>query len=233
MEYQNNIELVVGYLRVSTEEQAAEGVSLEAQRQKIEAWRELNAPQAELVFYEDAGISGKAMHSRPALQEALRAACRRGAALVVYSLSRLSRSTQDTLHMADRLERAGAELVSLAERLDTTSASGKMLFRLLAVLAEFERDLIGERTKVAMAQLRAEGKRFTRWEPYPQAIIDRVRTLRDDGRSYAAIARVLESEGVQTRGGGTWTAKVVRDLALRRRPQGGTAYECSTMEARP
>ncbi|MCH7872780.1 MAG: recombinase family protein [Planctomycetes bacterium] len=57
-------------------------------------------------------------------------------ALVVYSLSRLARSTRDAIEIAERLDRAGADLVSLTERLDTTSAAGKMLFRMLAVLAE-------------------------------------------------------------------------------------------------
>lgn len=122
----------VGYLRVSTTKQAVDGVSLAAQQEKIKAWAGLNEASLE-DSYEDAGISGKGMEQRPGLAAAIEHACRRKAVLVVYSLSRLARSTRDTLAIADRLERAGADLVSLTERIDTTSAAGKMVFRLLGV----------------------------------------------------------------------------------------------------
>jgi site-specific DNA recombinase len=117
------------YLRVSTAGQVTEGVSLEAQEARARRWAE----------------------NRPGLQAALTEVCRTKGALVVYSLSRLARSTKDAISIAERLERAGADLVSLSEKIDTTSAAGKMLFRMLAVLAEFERDLISERTWGAMA----------------------------------------------------------------------------------
>ena len=153
-----------GYLRVSTSGQAEEGISLEAQRSKISAWCEVN--DVELVqIYEDAGISGKRADNRPALQEALKAVVAENGVLIVYSLSRLARSTKDTLHIAEQLDKAGADLVSLSEKIDTTSASGKMVFRLLAVLNEFERDLISERTTAAMAHLR-EQNRFLGQVPY-------------------------------------------------------------------
>ena len=95
--------------------------------------------------------------NRPALHDAL-AATRRGDALVVYSLSRLARSTRDTLEIADALDRRGADLVSLSEKIDSTSAAGRMIFRLLAVLAEFERDVISERTSMAMRHMQATGR---------------------------------------------------------------------------
>jgi Resolvase, N terminal domain len=101
--------------------------------------------------------AGELLTDRPALQEAL-SRCTKGA-LVVYSLSRLARSTKDTLEIADRLAGAGADLVSLSERIDTTTASGKMVFRTLAVLAEFERDQVSERTRFAMAHKKGNGER--------------------------------------------------------------------------
>ena len=82
--------------------------------------------------------------NRPALQTALEAACREHGALVVYSFSRLARSVKDTLSIADRLDAAGADLVSLSESIDTMSTAGKMVLRMLAVLSEFERDLVVE-----------------------------------------------------------------------------------------
>jgi DNA invertase Pin-like site-specific DNA recombinase len=141
----------IAYLRVSKEQQATEGVSLDAQRQRIEAWCVLNDATLDPAdVFIDAGISGKRSDNRPDLHAALDAACSSGGVLIVYSLSRLARSTRDTIDIAERLEKAGADLVSLTEKIDTTSAAGKMIFRILAVLAEFERDQTSERTKDAL-----------------------------------------------------------------------------------
>ena len=147
----------IGYIRVSTDGQATDGVSLEAQEAKIRAWGDLNGYEI-VSIHVDAGLSGKRADNRPALQEAL-SRCAKGSALVVYSLSRLARSTKDTLEIADRLAGTGADLVSLSERIDTTTASGKMVFRMLAVLAEFERDQVSERTRFAMAHKKGNGER--------------------------------------------------------------------------
>ena len=128
----------IGYIRVSTTEQASEGVSLEAQRAKIAAWAVAN--DYELVaIHEDAGITGTSMEKRAGLQAAI-AATGKGMALVAYSFSRLARSTADMLEIASGLEKKGADLVSLTEKIDTTTtAAGRMVFRMLAVLSEFER----------------------------------------------------------------------------------------------
>jgi DNA invertase Pin-like site-specific DNA recombinase len=217
--------VVIGYIRVSTEGQVEDGVSLDAQREKIEAWAKLH-DETEIVIYKDAGISGASMDQRPGLQDALREACKRRAALVVYSLSRLARSTRDTLSISDRLAKSGAELVSLSERIDTTSASGKMVFRLLAVLAEFERDQISERTRAAMAHMRRSGRRISRFAPYgwdfdadgeilvpnlgEQHVVGQMVELRAQGLSFQAIANQLTDGAVPTKHSGRpWTAKVV------------------------
>jgi DNA invertase Pin-like site-specific DNA recombinase len=217
--------VVIGYIRVSTEGQVEDGVSLDAQREKIEAWAKLH-DETEIIIYKDAGISGASMDQRPGLQDALREACKRRAALVVYSLSRLARSTRDTLSISDRLAKSGAELVSLSERIDTTSASGKMVFRLLAVLAEFERDQISERTRAAMAHMRSARRRISRFAPYgwdfdadgellvpkisEQRIVGRMAELRAQGFSFQAIAEHLTDEAVPTKHGARqWSAKVV------------------------
>src|SRR5262245_30722599 len=114
----------IGYCRVSTTEQAQDGISLAAQQAKIAAWCMAHDYQL-VACHEDAGLSGSRADNRPALQNALRDVCQRKAALVVYSLSRLTRSTKDTIAISERLEKSGADLVSLSERIDTTSASGK------------------------------------------------------------------------------------------------------------
>jgi len=140
---------VVGYVRVSTDEQVRAGVSLEAQKAKILSWSTA-LDYKTICIEEDAGISGKNIRAREGLQRALNKACAEKAILVVYSLSRLSRSTKDTLSVAEMLDAAGADLVSLSERIDTTTAAGKMVFRMLAVLNEFERDQISERTSAIL-----------------------------------------------------------------------------------
>jgi len=214
--------IVVGYVRVSTEEQAREGISLQTQREKIEAWA--HAMDGELlVVEEDAGISGKLLRTRNGLQRALELTCDRKAVLVVHSLSRLSRSTRDTLAVAERLDRAGADLVSLTEKIDTTSASGKMVFRMLAVLNEFERDQVSERTAAILQHKKAKLEAYSP-TPYgyrrkgnrlildttEQAVICRIQSLRNGGCSLREIARLLNAEGVPTKNSGSWHASTVR-----------------------
>jgi len=205
------------YIRVSTAGQADEGVSLEAQQAKIEAWCLVNDCDLTDVFV-DAGISGKRADNRPALQDALAAVTAAGGVLVVYSLSRLARSTQDTLAIADQLERSDADLVSLTEKIDTTSAAGKMVFRMLAVLAEFERDLVSERTTAALAHKKSQGKR-TGKIPFgsdlhadgetlvdnadEQAAIKHITALKDKGYSLRRIATALDTAGIRTKDGNT------------------------------
>ena len=202
-----------GYCRVSTADQADFGVSLDAQTEKIHRW--CHASGYELVqVMVDRGLSGGRCDNRPALQEALRAVSR-GDSLVVYSLSRLARSTRDTLMIAEGLERKGADLVSLSERIDTTSSTGKMVFRMLAVLSEFERDVISERTSMAMAHMRTSGRYTGGFEPYgyrcvegtlqaiPEEtdIIQRIHQLREEGQSLRSIGRCLWDQGITTRMG--------------------------------
>jgi len=99
----------IGYVRVSTSGQAQDGVSLSVQEAKIRAWSELNGAE-DVVIFTDAGLSGKRADNRPALQDALKTVGK-GDALVVYSLSRLARSTKDTISIAETLDKRGADLV--------------------------------------------------------------------------------------------------------------------------
>ena len=99
----------IGYVRVSTEGQATEGVSLDAQQAKIQAWCLANDVELGNVFI-DAGLSGSRADNRPQLQAALDEVCRTGGVLIVYSLSRLARSTKDTIAISERLDRASADV---------------------------------------------------------------------------------------------------------------------------
>jgi site-specific DNA recombinase len=192
---------------------------------RITAWA--NANGYELVsVYTDAGLSGGRADNRPGLQSALDHACRAKAALVVYSLSRLARSTKDAIAISERLDKAGADLVSLSEKIDTTTAAGKMVFRMLAVLAEFERDLIGERTAVAMQHKRARREYTGGRSPYgwrvsgdgvnleadesEQRVITTARQLRQKGLSLRTVAAQLMRRGVRQRNGAPWHPQSVK-----------------------
>ena len=213
----------IAYVRVSTTMQRDEGISLEAQREKIRLWASVNDYEL-LVCYEDAGISGCKVENRPGLQSALADACKHKAALIVYSLSRLARSTKDAITISERLERAGADLVSLSEKIDTTTAAGKMVFRMLAVLAEFERDQISERTSAALQfktrthrvgelrygyDLAPDGKMLTPNES-EQSTIKKILMLRQrKSASYGTIAKILNSIRTPAKQGGVWYPNVI------------------------
>jgi DNA invertase Pin-like site-specific DNA recombinase len=178
--------------------------------------------------YVDAGISGKRADNRPELQAALDHVCRVGGVLVVYSLSRLARSTRDTITISERLEKASADLVSLSEKIDTTTAAGRMVFRMLAVLAEFERDQLAERVTMAMDHKRRKGERISRRIPYgftladdgvklipdatEQATLRTIRELRAAGATLRAIVDHLNNHLVPTKGGKPWNVSTVHTL---------------------
>jgi len=217
----------IGYIRVSTAGQVADGVSLDAQRAKLTAWADLNGCELSEV-YTDAGISGGRMDNRPGLQAAIKAACTSKTALVVYSLSRLARSTRDALAISEKLDKAGADLVSLSEKIDTTSAAGKMVFRMLAVLSEFERDQISERTSAAMQYKRsqmeytggpvrygydvsADGVSLTENES-EQVALAAARRLRGAGLTLMAVASELTAMNLRSRKGTPFRAGQIRNM---------------------
>jgi DNA invertase Pin-like site-specific DNA recombinase len=219
----------IGYARVSTEGQAVDGVSLEAQQARIRAWCDANG-YALVGLHIDAGLSGCRADNRPALQASIAEACKHKAALIVYSLSRLARSTKDAIAISERLAKSGADLVSLSERIDTTTAAGKMVFRMLAVLAEFERDQIAERTKGALAHMRQQGKRVGKI-PYgydlaedgtsltpnhqEQEGLQLIERLRANGLGRRRIAALLTTEGIPTKTGAAWSPQAVGRILRR------------------
>jgi site-specific DNA recombinase len=224
----NGTRRAIGYVRVSTAGQAAEGVSLEAQRARIEA--AAVAGGYELVaIHADEGLSGKRADNRPGLVAALDAACRQKAVLVVYSLSRMSRSVTDTLAIVARLDKAGAGFVSLTEAIDTTTAAGRMMLTMLSAFAAFERELAAERTTAALHHKRSKGERTGDvpfgWRdeagtlvaiPEEQAILGRIKDCRAAGLSYRAIAEALTADGVATKKGrGAWNHNTIAGILKR------------------
>jgi len=163
----NQPKRLVGYVRVSTDEQATNGVSMDAQRSRLRA--HAKAHGYSLVAIEsDNGTSGKVPpRKRDGLQRAL-AMIDGGDAdgLVFLKLDRLSRSVRDILQMADEAKRAEWDLLSVSENIDTATATGKMILTVLAALAEMEREQLGERTRMGMDQVAREGRARSRFLPF-------------------------------------------------------------------
>ena len=149
--------IVLGYSRVSSEEQAAHGISIDAQRNILEGYAAMTSQQ--IRIYEDAGYSGKNTN-RPALQQLL-TVCRSGSvsAVVVWKLDRLSRSLRDTLTIIeDVFQPAGITLVSVTESIDTSTPSGRMMLNLLASFAQLEREQDSDRVVMAHKHLARDCK---------------------------------------------------------------------------
>jgi len=206
---------VIAYLRVSTEEQARSGAGLDAQRTKIvRACRERGWTLVDVVT--DEGVSAKSTRGRQGLATVLDTlAAGKADALIVAKLDRLSRSVRDFCEMLDRSQRERWALVCLDLGLDTSTPTGKFTAQIIAAVAELERELIGQRTREALAEKRAQGVRIGRPREIPEDIVDRIRGMRAAGATLQAIADILNAEGVPTaRGGAEWRpSSLVRVLA--------------------
>jgi len=201
---------VIGYTRVSTEEQSQSGAGLASQRAAILA--ECQRRDWDLVeVLEDAGYSGKDLR-RPAVQEAMAALASGGAdALVVAKLDRLSRSMLDFAALMAQAQKQRWGLIALDCNVDTTTPAGEAMAHVLATFAQFERRIISQRTKDALAIKRAQGVRLGRPRQLPDTIIGRIVQQREAGRTLSAIAEDLNDEGVPTaQGGAQWWPSTVR-----------------------
>jgi len=205
---------VLGYLRVSTIEQAANGAGLDAQRASIAAESERRGWSVQWI--EDRGYSAKDLR-RPGIREALAAlGAGEADALVVAKLDRLSRSLLDFSGLVERSRRERWQLVALDLGVDTSTPSGEMLANVLASFAQFERRLIGQRTAEALRVRKAAGVRLGRPRALPDDVRHRIASERRAGATLAAIAERLNRDAVPTgHGADRWSpssvAWVVRD----------------------
>jgi DNA invertase Pin-like site-specific DNA recombinase len=186
----------VGYLRVSTAGQVQSGAGLEDQRQAIRSECDRRGWNLTRVWADDAA-SGRSIDRRPALQEALDAlGSGEASVLVTAKLDRLSRSVLDFAALMARAEREGWAIVVLDVNVDTSTPSGEMLAHVVASFAQYERRLISERTRRALAVKRAEGVQLGRPRSIPEAVRSRIVGMRSDGLTYRAIADVLNVDDV-------------------------------------
>lgn len=207
---------VIGYARVSTEEQGVSGAGLAAQRRAIKAECERRGWQ--LARIEEDVLSGRTLN-RPGLTQALDA-CRSGdvSGIVVAKLDRLSRSLVDFAGLLVEAQKGGFNLVALDLGVDLSTPAGEFLASVMASAAQWERRIIGQRTKDALSIRREQGVTLGR-PPLPRdALGRRVASMRKRGKTLQAISDTLNSESVPTlRGGQEWRPSSVRAVLRRKR----------------
>ncbi len=203
---------VIGYVRVSSTVQAEEGVSLEAQKTRLQAY--CVAMGLELVGIEvDAGLSAKSLN-RPGLQAALGALeSGKASGLLVVKLDRLTRSVKDLGILIEDYFASRFSLFSLGDSIDTRSASGRMMLNILTSVTQWEREAGSERTKAALSHIKASGRKLG--HPFMGEVIgESVRLAKElyaTGQySHRSLADELNRLNMPTAQGGKWWPRTVR-----------------------
>lgn len=198
------------YTRVSTDEQGTQGASLAAQETTLR--RAAEARGLDVVVIQDTA-SGKTL-KRPGMGRALdMLAAGEAGYLLALRIDRISRSVLDFAGLMGTAHRQGWAIVLPDMDLDTSTPQGELMAHVTVSMAQYERRLIGERTREGMAQRKAEGAHLGRRRELPDNVVRRIHDERGRGRSLAAIARTLNDDGVPTaHGGAKWHASTVRSV---------------------
>lgn len=202
--------LFFGYSRVSTEEQADSRNGLEAQRAAIDAEAKRRGWTVE--YYADEGASGKYING--SLREVLGLlASGQGDGLIVAKLDRLVRSVVHAANIIQDAQDQGWALVVLDINLDLSTAAGRMMARTVVNFAEYERELISERTKAGLAAKKRRGEPIGRPRLAKPGIVRRIVLDRNSGLSFTKIATALEAEGILSPAGRpNWQPSTVRRI---------------------
>lgn len=189
---QNNSQnkpLAAIYIRVSTEEQAMHGFSLAGQEDVLKNYCTALGYEIYKV-YKDEGKSAKDIKNRPAMQELLEnAQNKRFSAIFIYKLDRFSRSLKDLILTIERLKEWNIDFISLQDKIETASASGKLMFHIISAFAEFERNIIGERTTFGMERKNKEGG-FVNKPPFGYKMVNKF--LQPDHEKAPLVAQIYE-----------------------------------------
>ncbi len=200
---------IVGYVRVSTDQQAESGAGLADQQRAIRDYAKRQGWEV-VEIVSDNGVSAKTL-DRPGLKRGL-ALMEQGEAdvIVAAKLDRLSRSVRDFADLLERSKSGRWSVVVLDAQVDTTTPEGEAMVGMQSVFAQLERRLISQRTKNALAVKKAQGVKLGRRFDIGDDLIERMRKLRRGGKGYSTIAGVLNAESVKTaRGGSKWYASTV------------------------
>jgi site-specific DNA recombinase len=221
----SNVKKAVIYARVSTEEQANEGFSIQAQLSEL--YRQAELLNLEVIKeYIDEGVSGKSIVGRPEMKKLLADARQRKFDIVlVYKLDRVSRKLKDALEISDELEHNNVQLMSLQENFDTTTPMGKMVFQMISSFAELERNTIVGRVKMGMTERAKQGK----WNgglclgyssinkqlvinEQEALIVKEVFNLAEQGLGLKAIARRINENGYKTKRGRLFSTNGIKQI---------------------
>ena len=202
--------LLFGYTRVSTDEQAMSRNGLDAQRDAIDNQATRRGWTVE--HFADEGVSGKSIG--PKLQEVLQLlASGQGDGLVVAKLDRLSRSIINASNIIESAQAQGWSLVILDLGVDLTTAAGRMQAMMLVNFAQYERELISERTKAALAAKKRRGEKIGRPRAATASVVRRIVRDRNAGLTYDAIASALTADNVLSPlGNPAWQPSTVRRI---------------------
>lgn len=217
------------YLRVSTAEQVAHGVSLSAQESRLRDYCRLQQLDISRVFIEQGISASKTLESRPEGGKMLRFIMRgKVKHIVSLKLDRLFRNAEDALKQTKAWDQAGISLHLVdmgGQSLSTRSAIGRMMLTMMAAFAEFERNLISERTSIALAHKRSQRQAYNHTPfgylrqgglivecPEEQKVIKTIRTWRDKGLTFQGIADRLNRDHVPTKKGGHWYPSTIRQI---------------------
>lgn len=215
------------YIRVSTEEQAKEGFSIRAQKERLTNF--VNSQDWDIHdYYIEEGVSAKDM-VRPELNRMIQDIENGHIEVVlVYRLDRLTRSVRDLYNMLDLFESNGCKFKSATEVYDTTTAMGRLFITLVAALAQWERENLGERVRMGMDRMIEEGKWTGGVAPYGYEYNKEGKTLQINeeeafvikkiyqeyinGYGEDRLAKIMNEQGYRTRNGFMWTGKMLRDI---------------------
>ncbi|HPF49854.1 MAG TPA: recombinase family protein [Caldisericia bacterium] len=229
MKQQETKQKAIGYIRVSSDEQAREGLSLESQRQRIESYCQFKGFDL-IAVYSDDGVSGyKPIDKRPQGKQAVQA-LREGQAqhFIAIRLDRCFRNTKDAINRAAEFQAFDIDLHLFDIGVDTSTANGKLFFTIMAGLAQFERDVAGERTKNSLDRLRETGRVYNH-TPYgydandgllienkqEQKAIKLMIMFRQSGSSYQEIADELTLRNFKPKLANKWSKVAVLKILRR------------------
>jgi len=234
--------ITVGYIRCSTQEQVRDGETMERQESMIKSYCvQKNITDLRLIV--DEGLSGF-KSNRPGFQEVIRL-CREGVVerVIVYDLSRLSRSVRDTLEfIEDTVHRYNISFVSLVQDLDTSTPMGKAFLGFTAIFNQLYRDEISFKTRLAIQHKKSKSERYSSSIPYgydhdgngnliisidDQHLIALIADLKKKGKSLRSICRHLADNGYKTKTGNAhWHPQTIRDLLEKAVSHGGRNSGC-------
>jgi len=226
---------VAGYIRVSTREQAETKLSLTNQEEKLKAYAISNDITIDRIYNDAAESAGDL--NRPAMHELL-AEVEKGniSHVIIYKLDRLTRNLENLGYLLRLFDKKEVSLLSVQESLNTSNASGRMIVNLLGMIAQWEREVIAERTRAALNVKRARGEKLGGIIPYGSRVakgkgeggkdtlvpnpkeapvLQGILDARAEGRGYADIAQGLNQMGIKARSGGRWFPSTIRSVCIR------------------